>query len=333
MPVRDRSGAWAKPGGGLTYVELAAGFIYLLMGGDLLVRGAVALARRLDVPQMVVAATVVGFGTSLPEMVVSLQASLAGVPNLILGNVLGSNVANVLLVGGAAAVVCPLAHDDRQVGRNVGVMFAAALAFTAIAATGRIGTRFGLVLLLGFVVVLVGTARSTVLDRQHVDASTPLDWVLGIPTRVGMISLFVLTGIVMLPLGAKLLVDAAVEIAATFSVPETVVGLTVLAIGTSLPELTTTVLAALERRSDVAIGAIVGSNTFNILAIMGLTASLSPEPIAVSNRVLWLDVPVMLATSGALGVAAWKVWPIGRPAGIGMLLAYVAYLGTLYVLV
>lgn len=333
MPVRDRSGAWTKLGGGLTYLELAAGFIYLLMGGDLLVRGAVALARRLDVPQVVVAATVVGFGTSLPEMVVSLQASLAGVPDLILGNVVGSNVANVLLVGGAAAVVCPLAHDDRQVGRNVGVMFAALLAFTAIAAMGPIGPRAGLLLLTGFVIVMATTVRSTVLDRQPVDVSTPLDWVLGIPTHISMISLFVVTGVVMLPLGAKLLVDAAVEIAVSFSVPETVVGLTVLAIGTSLPELTTTVLAAMERRSDVAIGAIVGSNTFNVLAIMGLTASLSPTPIVASDRLLWLDMPVMLATSGALGLAAWKIWPIGRPVGVAMLLAYVAYLGTLYILV
>ncbi|MDX1495826.1 MAG: sodium:calcium antiporter, partial [Longimicrobiales bacterium] len=228
-----------------------------------MVRGAVALARRLDVPPVVVAATVVGFGTSLPEMVVSIQATLTGFPDLILGNVVGSNIANVLLVGGASAVVYPMLHSDGELRRNVLLMSASLLAFTVFAATGEIGRVEGGLLLGAFAVMMAATARSTIQARRGSDPSTPLDWVLGIPSRMGTIAFFIVIGVAMLPLGARLLVTSAVEIARSFEVPEAVIGLTILAIGTSLPEVTTTVLAALEKRSDVAIGTIVGSNTFN----------------------------------------------------------------------
>lgn len=303
------------------------------MGGDLLVRGAVALAHRLDVPPVVVAVTVVGFGTSLPEMVVSIQAAISGYPNLILGNVVGSNIANVLVVGGVSAVVYPLMHDDPEVRRNVLLMSASLLAFTAFAATGSITRWAGFVLLGAFVVMMATTAGSTIRAKRGADPSTPLDWVLGIPSRPGLIAVFIVVGVVMLPLGAQLLVASAVTIAESFSIPEAVIGLTVLAIGTSLPELTTTVLAAFERRTDVAIGTIVGSNTFNVLAIMGMTASISARPIDVSARFLWLDLPVMLLTSGVVAVLVWKARPVGRRGGVVMLSAYATYLATLTILV
>ena len=300
------------------------------MGGDLLVRGTVALARRFRVPPVVVAATVVGFGTSLPELVVSLRATLTGYPGLILGNVVGSNIANVLLVGGVSAAVYPLLREGAAVRRNIVIMMGTTVAFAAICALGGIGRVAGGVMLGTFVVVLASAAGSTIRAQRDVDTSTPLDWVLGLPNRVRMIVLFLVAGVIMLPLGAQLLVESAVAIASDFEIPETIVGLTVLAIGTSLPELTTTVLAAIERRSDVAIGAIIGSNTFNILAIMGVTSTLSPIPIEVSGRFQYVDVPVMLVTSLMLALFVWKARPIGRRAGIAMVLAYVAYLGTLY---
>jgi len=300
------------------------------MGGDLLVRGSVSLARRLQVPPVVVAATVVGFGTSLPELVVSLQATLTGYPNLILGNVVGSNIANVLLVGGSAAVVFPLVREDSAVRRNVLIMMGSLVAFAGLAAMGEFGFVSGLLLLSAFVAVIVSTTGSTIRAHQGRDTSTPLDWVLGLPNRLSMIGIFIVAGAIMLPLGAQLLVSSAITIAHQFQVSETVIGLTVLAIGTSLPELTTTVLAARERRADVAIGAIIGSNTFNVLAIMGVTATLSPIPIAVSSRFMLVDVPVMLVVGGALAMFAWRGRPIGRIAGVLMLLAYAVYLGTLY---
>lgn len=307
-----------------------AGFIYLLMGGDLLVRGSVGLASRLRVSPVVVAATVVGFGTSLPELVVSLQASLTGFPNLILGNVVGSNTANVLFVGGASALVAPLVHDDPAVRRNVAIMFFSVALFAALAGFVSLDRTAGVVLLTLFFLVIASTARSTVEHAAERGASTPLDWVLGLPHRLSLIAIFVLAGVIMLPLGAHLLVSSAVVIADQFSVPETVVGLTILAIGTSLPELVTTVLAALERRSDVAVGAIVGSNTFNVLAIMGVSATVSPTAIEVSSRVRVLDVPVMVVACFVFGIFAWRARPIGKGLGSLFLLAYLTYLVTLY---
>lgn len=293
-------------------------------------RGSVALARRLRVPPAIVAATVVGFGTSLPELVVSLQATLAGVPNLILGNVVGSNIANVLIVGGAAAVVHPLTQSGGEIRRSVVVMLLSLGAFAFLAAPGELSRAGGLALLLAFVAV-IGTAVGPVLAAPKTeDASIPLDWVLGLPRHLGMISFFILSGVVMLPLGADLLVGSSVVIAERLGVPDTVVGLTILAFGTSLPELVTTVLAALERRSDVALGAIVGSNTFNVLAITGTTVALSPEPIGVSMRFIVFDVPIMLAASIFLAFFAWSGRTIDRRMGIGLLLAYAVYLGTLY---
>ena len=303
------------------------------MGGDLLVRGSVALARRLRVSPAVVAATVVGFGTSLPEMVVSVRAAVTGYPGLILGNVVGSNIANVLLVSGVAAVIYPLIWEDSAVRRNLAIMVGSTLGFAGLCAVGDIGRVAGLLLLATFGVVMAFTARSAIRARKDADPSTPLDWVLGLPTSLPMIGVFLFSGVIMLPMGAMLLVESAVAIASHYDVPDAVIGLSVLAIGTSLPELTITVLAALERRCDVAIGTIIGSNTFNLLTIMGVTALLSPNPIAVSDRFLLFDVPVMVLTSGVLALFVWKARPIGRVAGIAMVLAYVAYLGTLYVVV
>ncbi len=303
------------------------------MGGDLLVRGSVALARRLRVSPVVVAATVVGFGTSLPELMVSVRATLDGVPGLILGNVVGSNIANVLLVGGVSAAVFPLGDEKGPIRRNLLIMLAASVGFGLIGLWGEIGNGAGIALLVAFVAIIAATARSTLSAKRGSDTSIPFDWVLGLPSQAGTISLFIATGVVMLPLGATRLVGSATAIAARFDVPEAVVGLTVLAIGTSLPELATTVIAALEKRSDVAIGAIIGSNTFNILAIMGVTATLAETPIEVSGRMLFLDIPVMLSASGVLAYFAWHRRPIRRGVGIAMLLVYLTYLGTLYVLV
>ena len=301
------------------------------MGGDLLVRGSVGLARKLQVPEFVVAATVVGFGTSLPELVVTIRAALTGYPNLILGNVVGSNTANVLLVGGASALIFPMLPDGNAVRRNIVIVALSIVGFAVMAATSGLGRVGGIILLSAFVGIMALTARSTLQAKKDADASTPLDWVLGLPARPFTIAVFIIFGIGSLPLGAALLVDSAVEIAQSFNVSETMIGLTVLAIGTSLPELTTTVLAAMERRSDVAIGAIIGSNTFNILTIMGVAAALSPEPIPVSSRFMAFDVPVMMLSSALLALYAWRGWEIGRMTGGLLLASYVAYLTALIV--
>ncbi len=312
--------------------QLIAGFIYLLGGGDLLVRGAVALARRTGVPPALVALTVVGLGTSLPELVVSIQASLTGYPGLALGNVIGSNIANVLLVGGVAAIVFPLRTTDGSMRRSGALMLVVTLAFVAVCALGANITRLEGGFLLG--ALLVGTAvtaRSAM--RSHTfDMTTPIEWVLGVPARLGTIFLFIGVGVVVLPVGADLLVGAATQIADQLGVSETVVGLSVVAVGTSLPEVATTVVAGLRRKTVMVVGTLVGSNMFNILAIMGSAAIASPAPIEVSGRTLALDLPVMVAASVTLVGFAWLRRPIRRTTGVVFAAVYLLYFGLLYAL-
>jgi len=316
----------------LIYAQLVAGFIYLLGGGDLLVRGAVALARRTRIPQSVVALTIVGLGTSLPELVVSVRAALAGHPGLALGNVVGSNIANVLLVGGLSAAVHPLRTGDRHVARSGLAMLGISLLLVVLAVGGPGLTRPDGGLLLGLLVVgLALTTRDALRTHLAVDA-TAARWVLGLPSALPIIALFIGMGLVVLPLGAWLLVDAAVAVAGRLGVSETVIGLTVVAVGTSLPELATTVLAASRGRTGMVVGTIVGSNNFNILAIMGAAALVSREPVAIPGRFVVLDLPLMVGASVALVLFSWRRRPIRRGAGVVMATLYAIYVGTLYVL-
>jgi cation:H+ antiporter len=300
------------------------------MGADLLVRGAVALARKAQVSPMLVAFSVVAFGTSLPELVVTLRASLTGFPGLVLGNAVGSNTANVLLVGGAAAVCYPLACGEGSVRRDAGVMVLVSIAFALACLTGDLTRADGLLLLAGLVVVMGLKVRDTFAAYRNAEATIPMDWVLGLPSQKRMITTFLLLGIVGLPVGANLLVDAAEEIAGHLGVSDTVIGLTLVALGTSLPELATTVMAAFQKRTEVALGTIIGSNTFNILAILGVGASVSPAGIEISHRFLMLDLPVMLAASLVVSVFAFRRRSIGRRSGIVLLAGYVLYMATLF---
>ena len=316
----------------MIYAQLVAGFIYLLGGGDLLVRGAVALARRFQVPETVVALTIVGLGTSLPELVVSVRAALEGHAGLALGNVTGSNIANVLLVVGMAATVFPLRPGDRNVARSGVAMVGISLLFVALCLQGRHLTRGDGGLL--FVLLFVGlgfqlghTLRVQRSDRQHT-----IEWVLGFPSSPRVIVLFIGVGLVMLPLGADLLVEAAVELAGRLGVSETVIGLTVVAVGTSLPELATTVLAARRRRTEMVVGTIVGSNNFNILAIMGAAALASGDPVAVPGRFFVLDLPVMVCASIVLVSFSWRRRLIHRGTGVALVAAYALYIGALSLL-
>lgn len=313
----------------MIYAQLVAGFIYLLGGGDLLVRGAVGLARRLRVPPAAVALSVVAFGTSLPELFVSVRATLTGHPNLILGNVVGSNIANVLLVGGAAAIVFPMKMSDRDLRTNGVIMVAITLLFAWLCTAGGVTRTEGVVLLGVFVAVMALTAGSTIRAHAKEPEATPLDWVLGLPSRIPIIVLFIVLGIVALPLGAELLVTAAVEIAARLGVSETVIGLSIVAVGTSLPEVTTSILSALKKRPAMAIGTIIGSNTFNLAGIMGVTAVMSREPVPVSARFLSLDLPIMIGAGALVAGFTWVDRAVGRRVGLTLVLLYVAYLVTL----
>ena len=307
-------------------LELVGGIAYLLMGGDLLVRGAVALSRRLRVAPAIVAFTVVAFGTSLPELVVGLRAARTGLAEIAFGNVVGSNIANVLLVVGATAVIYPLATTDRSGRRDAVWMVGASVAMAALAWGGTLHRTAGLLLLAGLGVATAFSAREAIRSRVIEDPSTPIEWVLGMPRALPMILLFLLAGLVGLPLGARLMLEGSVEIATSLGVSNTVIGLTLVAISTSLPELATTVVAAFQRRTELVLSTVVGSNLFNVLGIMGASSLASPEPIPVLGRAVVLDLPMMLAGSLLLGVLVWRSRPIGRRLGIVLFGLYIAYL-------
>lgn len=301
------------------------------MGGDLLVRGAVALARRARVSPLLVAATVVAFGTSVPELVVALQAALTGYPGIVIGNVVGSNIANVLLVGGAAAVFYPLPTEGGTVRRDSAIMLAVSLLFAAFSLSVPLHRGVALAFLVGLACVWALAARDAQRDRSD-EVQIPLDWVLGLPSRTWMILTFIALGAVGLPLGASLIVDSAVTIAETWGVSDAVVGLSVLAVSTSLPELATVVVAAMQKRTDVALGTLIGSNILNILAILGITGLASPVPVPIPSGFVVLHLPTMLLSAAAIVGFVWYRKPIGQRVGVGMVLAYIGYITATFVL-
>lgn len=315
----------------MTYLQLAAGIIYLLMGGDLLVRGAVALARKAQISPMIVALTIVAFGTSLPELVIAIQAAATGYPGLVLGNVVGSNIANVMLVGGATALLHPLPSGASDLRRNAMIMIAVSVLFMSLAVAGSLHWLAGGILAACLVLVLTSTARDASRTHRLSNSGTPIEWVLGLPSKPAMIALLILAGLTGLPLGARLVVDAAVEIATQFGMSTQVVGLTIVAISTSLPELATTIVAAWQRRTDLVMGTMIGSNIFNIVGIMAVAAIVSPVPIAVPDKFLFVDLPVMLGASIILAAFVWLERPIQRWHGGLLVTGYAVYIASLFV--
>lgn len=313
----------------MIFVQLLGGLIYLLMGGDLLVRGAVALSRRLRIPAMIVGLTVVALGTSAPELVVSVQAAVQGFPGLTLGNVIGSNIANVFLVMGLPALFYPITCDQSAVRRDAFIMLGATVLLFAICLTGEITRVAGVLLLLGLVAYTAYNARAA--GSLETDRTARVEWVLGLPRKARTSILFIVIGLVCLPLGADLLIEAAVELATTLGVSNAVVGLTLVAVGTSLPELATVGVAAARGHMDVAVGNVLGSNSLNVLAIMGAAAFLSPRPIVVPPGFLTFHLPVMLLATVVLAAHACRRGGIPRSTAGVLVGSYCAYVVLLYV--
>lgn len=316
----------------MAWLMLLLGLVILVLAGDLLVKGAVNLALRLGIPALVVGLTVVAFGTSAPELLVSIQAALKDQAGIALGNVVGSNIANVLLVLGIPALISTIHMTGEDRNRSYWTMIAASIGFIVLLYLGPLTVWHGLVLLAGLAFMLVdnylharrhraeqAAARENGEEVEGADPSMP-GW---------KIALFLVLGLIGLPIGADLLVDAAVDIARAWGVSERVIGLTLVAIGTSLPELAATTMAAIRREADVAIGNIVGSNIFNLLSIIGITALISP--LAVPPEMLRLDVWVMLAASLLLGVFILGKRDVTRVVGIGFLACYAAYAAVLVI--
>lgn len=319
---------------------LVGGLALLIVGGDLLVRGAVSIATRLGVSPLLIGLTLVGFGTSTPELVTSIQASLAGAPGIAIGNVVGSNIANILLILGISAVLTPIVIQSAALRRDGLTMLAVAVAFAVLAALLPFGRLLGAVFVAALALYIYtafrqesagGGDHGAVYDKaeaaQEVDPAFRPDksagaggWLVPVALGVG--------GLVLVVLGGKFLVDGAVALARAFSIPETVIGLTIVAVGTSAPELVTSVMAALRRQSDVAFGNIVGSNIYNILGIAGLTALVAP--VEVPAEIVRFDNLVMVAVSIAMVAFAWTGLRIGRREGGLLLAGYAAYLFVLW---
>ncbi len=308
----------------MEWLLVGLGLLILMFAGDALVRGAVNLSLRMGVPALIVGLTVVGFGTSAPELLVSIKAALEGAPGIALGNVVGSNIANVLLILGIPALIATLHTADHDTRKSFLVMIAASVLFIALAFTGTFEPLAGVVLLGALALILWDAGRDAVKHRkanaaceaEEVEGADPdMPW-----WKIGM---FLALGLVGLPLGADLLVDNAVIIARDFGVSDTVIGLTLVAIGTSLPELATTVMSTLRKQSDVALGNVIGSNYFNLCGIIGVTTLVAPVPVEATflSRDLWvmLGASLMLIPFVFLGKNITKLW------GLLLLGLYVLY--------
>ncbi|MEW5734027.1 MAG: calcium/sodium antiporter [Thermodesulfobacteriota bacterium] len=313
----------------MTYLlSILAGFALLIAGAELLVRGASRLARIAGLSPLVIGLTVVAYGTSMPEFAVSVKASLSGSADIALGNVVGSNIFNVLFILGLSSLIVPLSVSKQLVRLDVPVMIAASLLLWAFAAGGRVGRFQGLVLFLlavGYTVFLIRKGLRNG-NGSSADPATKTD--KGLRSIAWSIAL-VLAGLLLLVYGARLLVDGATALARHLGLSELLIGLTIVAAGTSLPEAATSVVAALRRERDIAVGNVVGSNIFNILAVLGASAAASPRGVAVSPAALLLDIPVMVAAAVFCLPFFFTGFRISRLEGFSFLffyLAYVAYL-------
>jgi cation:H+ antiporter len=316
-----------------TFLPLLGGLVLLVLGGELLVRGSVNVASRLGVSPLVIGLTLVGFGTSTPELVTSVQAALAGAPGIAYGNIVGSNIANILLILGVSTIILPIAVESRTLKRDGLVMIGVALVFAAVAATMPAGRLVGAVFVVALCLYIYTAFRQesastgdhgAVYDKSL--AAQEADAGLVPAARTGSVVLPLLMavgGLVVVVLGGNLLVTGAVNLARSFGISETVIGLTIVAVGTSMPELVTSVMAALRRQTDVAFGNIVGSNIYNILGIGGATALMSPT--MVPQEIVSFDNLVMIGVSLLVVLFAWTGRRISRPEGGILLAGYVGY--------
>jgi cation:H+ antiporter len=318
----------------MIYLEIGAGFVLLLIGGDLLVRGAVTVAWRLGVSPLLIGLTLVGFGTSTPELLTSVQAALLGSPGIAVGNVVGSNICNILLILGIAAVIYPIRTSPDAVWRDGTVAMVAAIACTGAALIGTVNAVSGMVLIGLLVAYIVYTyfqerLRFCVVPHSSdADVANPDGTVAGIVSGgLALAGLIAASGLGFTLLGAHFLVGGSIDLARALGTSETVIGLTVVAIGTSLPELVTSVVASLRRHADVAFGNVVGSNIFNVFGILGVTAIV--EPIVVPPEIARVDVWVMLAASLALIVFSLTGARLSRAEGGLFIAAYGAYMASL----
>lgn len=277
----------------LVLVLFILGFVLLVGGANLLVEGASSLARLLGVSPLIVGLTVVAFGTSAPELAVSVQSSLQGQTDLAIGNVVGSNILNILLVLGVAAIITPISVHERVVKLEVPIMIAVSVLLLVLSFDGMLSRLDGALLFSGillYILFTIKTQHKVEVSESEQESSSGF---VGIILQL----LFIIIGLGLLVLGSQWLVNGAVVIAELFGLSKLVIGLTIISIGTSLPELATVVVASLKKQEDLVVGNVVGSNLFNILLVLGATSLVAPNGIVVSETAIGFDMPIMIAVA------------------------------------
>lgn len=309
----------------LVGLSLAGGLVLLAAGGEFVVRGAVGVARKFGVSELMIGLTLVGFGTSSPELAASISAALAGSPGIAVGNVVGSNISNVLLIFAIVAIIKPITVDARAVQRDGWVMILATGGFIGVAIfldeISRPIAGLFVAALIGYIVLTFIMERRTSPAGQMLESGVELHEPG--PAPIWQSAAFAIAGLVMLVFGADLLVNGARAIALAAGMSETIIGLTIVALGTSLPELVTSVMAALKGRSDVAFGAIIGSNIYNVLGILGITALI--QPIAVPADLLARDWAALYVATLLVLLHANTGGRVSRHEGLFLLAHYVVY--------
>ncbi|MCU0776328.1 MAG: calcium/sodium antiporter [Akkermansiaceae bacterium] len=314
-----------------TILMLLLGLVFLIGGAEVLVRGASNLASAAGVSSLVVGLTVVAFGTSSPEMAVSVMSAYKGQADLAIGNVVGSNIFNVLFILGLAALVVPLVVAQQLVRFDVPVMIGVSVLLLLLGMDGRLGMFDGLLLtagVLSYTIFLIRQSRRENSAEVKAEYEKKFSSGASAPGWIKNIAL-VAVGLAGLVLGSKWLVDSAVVIAKSFGVSELIIGLTIVAAGTSMPEVATSVVAALRGERDIAVGNAVGSNIFNILCVLGISSVVSPNGIHVSKAALAFDIPVMIAVAVACLPVFFAGYVISRANGAIFLAFYGAYLAYL----
>lgn len=301
---------------------LVGGLVLLFVGAEALIRGSSNLAIKIGITPLVVGLTVVAFGTSTPELVVSLKAALVGNSSISLGNVIGSNIANIALILGVAAIIKPLDVHAKVIMREIPIMVGISVLLLLLLIDGELGFSDGLIFVFGIVIY---TVVNVMMARKEKNSEVDTEFKEGLKSKLGIpVSIFLMiAGLGLLIFGANLFVQSAVAIAKMFNVSDAIIGLTIVAIGTSLPELITSIVAAYKKESDIAIGNVVGSNIFNILGILGITALIIPiSSVGISN----IDLGVMIFTAIILFPLSRTGFSISRLEGAILLLGYAGYI-------
>lgn len=315
----------------MALLEVLGGLVLLVLAGDGLVRGAVTLASRLGVPTLIISLTIIAFGTSAPELVVGVDAVLKGSPTLALGNVVGSNIANVLLVIGLPAVIAPVACSAPRLGRNFMMMTGATLLVIGLGMDNDLGLFDAIILVTGLILFLGYSAYRAHQHRKEEDEAEEEylddeyeDEEISPVGSMWLAGFMLVGGLLGLAIGADLLVNGSVTIARSLGVSEAVIGLTLVAIGTSLPELVTALAAAFRGHSDVAMGSVIGSNMFNLLGILGISSLVGHIP--VPDSFIETDFWIMLGSIVILAPFIRRRGEVGRLMGLLMVGGYTAYM-------